>query len=105
MHLLKIESSGKKLRRHTFYDNLPPYAILSHRWLPLHEEPTFQDLSNGTGQEKAGHQKLLGCAQLAACDKLNYFSVDTVCIDKTSSAELTESLNSMFKWYRESQIC
>jgi hypothetical protein len=32
-------------------------------------------------------------------------SVDRVCIDRSSSAELSEAINSMFAWYRNSSIC
>jgi hypothetical protein len=31
--------------------------------------------------------------------------IDTCCIDKTSSAELSEAINSMFKWYGDAEIC
>lgn len=31
--------------------------------------------------------------------------IDSCCIDKSSSAELTEAINSMFKWYREAGLC
>src|SRR5215469_13378033 len=31
--------------------------------------------------------------------------IDRVCIDKTSSAELTEAINSMYQWYKNSKIC
>ena len=33
------------------------------------------------------------------------WAVDTCCIDKSSSAELTESINSMYRWYQEAAIC
>jgi hypothetical protein len=35
----------------------------------------------------------------------NYVWIDTCCIDKSSSAELQEAVNSMFKWYLHSSIC
>lgn len=31
--------------------------------------------------------------------------IDSCCIDKTSSAELSEAINSMFKWYQKAQVC
>lgn len=31
--------------------------------------------------------------------------IDTISIDKTSSAELSEAINSMWKWYRDAEIC
>jgi hypothetical protein len=58
-----------------------------------------------SGQEKAGYAKVEFCARQSAKDGLKYFWVDTVCIDKTSSAELSEALNSMFRWYREATKC
>jgi hypothetical protein len=31
--------------------------------------------------------------------------IDTCCIDKSSSAELSEAINSMFKWYNDAEVC
>ena len=104
MHLLQQKSDGV-LSLTEFSNNIPPHAILSHRWLPADDEPTFQDITNRTGKGKAGYAKLQFCARQAAKDGLQYFWVDTVCIDKKSSAELTEALNSMFRWYREATKC
>ena len=38
-------------------------------------------------------------------DGLEYVWNDTCCIDKKSSAELSEAINSMFRWYANSVIC
>jgi hypothetical protein len=35
---------------------------------------------------------------------LQYIWVDTCCIDKSSSAELLEAINSMFKWYQDAKV-
>jgi hypothetical protein len=35
----------------------------------------------------------------------NYVWIDTCCIDKTSSAEFTEAINSMYRWYQKADIC
>ena len=32
-------------------------------------------------------------------------TADLCCIDKTSSAELSEAINSMYRWYQESGVC
>ena len=32
-------------------------------------------------------------------------TADTVCIDKTSSAELSEAINSTFEWYEKAEVC
>jgi hypothetical protein len=59
MRLLRHSNTGELTITH-FADNdaIPPYAILSHTWLADTEEPTFEDLTKGTGQEKLGYEKL-----------------------------------------------
>ncbi|KAH5574501.1 hypothetical protein HBI24_193910 [Parastagonospora nodorum] len=83
----------------------PPYAILSHTWGADNEEVTFRDLVDGTGTEKEGYRKLRFCGQQAARHGLEHYWIDTCCIDKASSAELSEAINSMFRWYRNSVRC
>lgn len=86
-------------------DDIPHYAILSHTWGADGEEVTFKDLMEGTSRNKAGYQKLEFCRKQAAMDDLQHFWVDTCCIDKSSSAELTEAINSMFRWYQNASRC
>ena len=86
-------------------DTIPPYAILSHRWLGDTEEPTFEDLTNGTGEEKLGYEKLRFCGEQARQDGVQYFWVDTCCINKESLAELSLAIKSMFGWYRNATRC
>jgi hypothetical protein len=81
----------------------PPYAILSHTW--GEEEMTFQDLSYGISSSLAGFKKIAFCGEQAAKDGLKYFWVDTCCIDKNNLPELTRSINSMFRWYRNASKC
>jgi hypothetical protein len=80
---------------------MPYFPILGQR----SDEVTFKDLMEGTGKNKAGYDKIRFCAKQAASDSLQYFWVDTCCIDKSSSAELTEAINSMFRWYRDATKC
>lgn len=54
---------------------------------------------------KKGHAKIKGCCELAQLQKLNYVWIDTCCIDKSSSAELSEAINSMFSYYEHSAVC
>ncbi|KAF8837291.1 HET-domain-containing protein [Paxillus ammoniavirescens] len=87
-----------------FVRSIVRYAILSHRWFDV-GEPTFQQFSNDIGGSGPGYQKLM-----MFCDKAREYGCefvwsDTCCIDKTSSAELDESIRSMFRWYRESYVC
>ncbi|KAH9950529.1 heterokaryon incompatibility protein-domain-containing protein [Amylocystis lapponica] len=82
------------------------YAILSHRWLSR-GEPTCQDLSTKTYTEvpEAGFIKLTRFCQLARMHGCRWAWADTCCIDKTSSAELDESIRSMYQWYENAKIC
>ena len=77
------------------------YAILSHRW--QHDEPTLQDFQNLTSCQKEGLKKVLAACQLALSNHYEYLWLDTVCIDKTSSSELSEAINSMFRWYQSAR--
>lgn len=86
-----------------FYDNdIPPYAILSHTWTK--DEVTFQEFST-LSRDDPRLEKTVGCCKQALLDDLNYVWVDTFCIDKASSAELSEAINSMYKWYGDSTVC
>ncbi|KAF2647145.1 HET-domain-containing protein, partial [Lophiostoma macrostomum CBS 122681] len=106
MRLLLRSNTGKFSLTKEFVgdDIIPPYAILSHTWKEG-EEVTFKDLTDGTGQKRAGYEKIRFCGQQAERDGLQYFWVDTCCIDKSSSAELSEAINSMFRWYRDAAKC
>ena len=85
-------------------DEIPPYAILSHTW-EKDEEVTFDELTNGIGKNKMGYQKIQLCGQQAKCDNLQYFWVDTCCIDKSDPIELRKAINSMFHWYQNAAKC
>ena len=80
------------------------YAILSHTWGD--DEVSFQDMADlERARKKKGFSKIERTCQLARDRNIEYAWVDTCCIDKSSSAELTEAINSMFRWYRGSHIC
>lgn len=109
MRLLKVETNGQiTLTRDLVAANaIPPYAILSHTWGSDIDEVTFEDLSSGGPniKDKAGYQKILFCSKQAKQDNLNYFWIDTCCINKTNQNELTQAINSMFRWYRNASRC
>ncbi|GLB12364.1 hypothetical protein AtubIFM57258_010046 [Aspergillus tubingensis] len=87
-----------------FFDyELPPYAILSHTW--GNEEVTFQEINAASAKEKSGYNKIIQCCSVARADGHKYVWIDTCCIDKTSSAELSEAINSMYLWYQKSDLC
>ena len=96
----------RSLELHDFsLAEIPPYAILSHTWGD--SEMTFQELSLPQRQRpaKKGYFKIEKTCELALKDGLGFAWIDTCCIDKSSSAELTESINSMFQWYRAAKLC
>jgi hypothetical protein len=105
MRLLQLNGNGEFSLTNNVHNNIPPYAILSHTWGRDNEEVNFEDLEKGSGTTKTGYQKLQFCGEQAARDRMDYFWIDTCCIDKSSSAELQESINSMFKWYRDAHKC
>ncbi|KAK5989468.1 Vegetative incompatibility protein HET-E-1 [Cladobotryum mycophilum] len=100
MRLLNVQT----LEVEEFYEsNTPPYAILSHTWGS--EEVSLQDIQGRRADHLKGYQKILGCCEQAKRDGFEFVWIDTCCIDKTSSAELAEAINSMFNWYRKSIAC
>ncbi|KAH8585897.1 heterokaryon incompatibility protein-domain-containing protein [Bisporella sp. PMI_857] len=102
MRLLKYNNDGR-FSLIQFFDDIPQYAILSRTWGL--EEVTFQDMKEGNGTSKAGFDKIRFYGEQARHDGWQYFWVDTCCIDKSSSAELSEAINSMFQWYRNAAKC
>ena len=101
---------------------VPPYAITSHRWAKrASDECCFRDMRKKNKENKAtqseGLKKVEGFCkfvrkenatrrsdrgEIKCCD---YIWLDTVCINKESSAEVSESINSMFRWYRHAEVC
>ena len=61
------------------------------------QEVTYRDIMEWTSKNKAGYKKLRYIAHQAANGKLGYFRVDTCYIEKSSSAELIEAINSMYR--------
>ena len=99
-----------------FFDgSIPHYCILSHCWGD--DEVSYNDFLAGRNTNSKGYAKIL-----AACDyafrvgdrdhprsllrsSYDWIWIDTCCIDKSSSAELTEAINSMYAWYDYADVC
>jgi Heterokaryon incompatibility protein (HET) len=105
MRLLACSNDGHFSLTEFFGHHIPKYAILSHTWGA--DEVTFKDFtdSEDKGKSKAGYGKLQFCGARAKHDRLQYFWVDTCCIDKSNSVELQEAINSMFRWYQNAAKC
>ncbi|KAK3935794.1 heterokaryon incompatibility protein-domain-containing protein [Diplogelasinospora grovesii] len=103
MRLLNVDS----LELEMFEDGpKAAYAILSHTW--GEEEVSFQEMMQDcreSVQNKKGFAKIVGCCDKARSEGYQHVWIDTCCIDKSSSAELSEAINSMFKWYRSAEVC
>ncbi|KAF2268798.1 HET-domain-containing protein [Lojkania enalia] len=106
MRLLQLKKDGGFSLVERIGRNVPPYAILSHTWgANDDDEVNFKDLVQGTGTSKPGYDKLRFCYKQATKDSIDYVWIDTCCIDRSSSVELSEAINSMFRWYHESVKC
>lgn len=83
----------------------PPkrYAILSHTWDD--DEVLYEDILKGCAHERKGYWKFKGAVRLAKENDNQYIWIDNCCIDKSSSAELSEAINSIFSWYQKSSMC
>ncbi|MCJ1312288.1 hypothetical protein MMC25_005962 [Agyrium rufum] len=87
-----------------FIHKVPPYGILSHTW-DL-EEVSFLDFQDPKRASRLkGYEKITSVCGLALTSGYRYCWIDTCCIDKSSSAELSEAINSMFTWYQNAAIC
>jgi hypothetical protein len=96
--------NAKTLRFQDFFGgDMPPYAIPSHTWET--DEVTFQDMASPYLPPKSGYTKITETCRLALEMDIEHAWVDSCCIDKSSSAELTESINSMFQWYENAAVC
>jgi hypothetical protein len=107
----KSLNSRKMILLHTelhylkdFMQKPPRYAILSHTWVE-NEEVLFQDIQSSTASQRKGYHKLLGCCNIARKHGYDWVWIDTCSIDKSSSAELSEAINSMFAWYESAKVC
>ncbi|KAF5340091.1 hypothetical protein D9758_013177 [Tetrapyrgos nigripes] len=94
----------KTLKLEEFYTDIPPYAILSHTWEK--EEITFQDIQNlEVAKGKAGYAKVENACKRARQYNFDWIWIDSCCINKESSAELSEALNSMYQYYEDAEVC
>ena len=108
MRLLNTKSL--ELSRPYVPSNVPDYAIFSHRWNT--EEVTYADICNvpisqlqSQTRTRNAIAKIQGVCELALKDGYTWIWIDNCCIDKSSSAELQEAINSMWRYYAESNVC
>jgi hypothetical protein len=117
MRLINCTTATPRLET-VLEDPVPRYVILSHTW--GRDEATFQDIQDIDSQDMCAmrlngrefsypaapkFQKLVNSCMWAFRHDYKYLWIDTCCIDKTSSAELQEAINTMYRWYQHSQVC
>ena len=108
-----------------FGSQIPKYAILSHTWgddevtyehvraptaferrlLSNDSDATYERIRDQSVRECKAYSKVVGAMRQAASDGHEYVWIDTCCIDKSSSAELSEAINSMYAWYERAEVC
>lgn len=95
------------LQLETFASSYPPYSIVSHTW--GHDELLYHDFPLKLGleklREKRGWNKIESACRKSLDLGLDYVWIDTACIDRSSSAELSEAINSMWQWYYDASVC
>ncbi|KAF7185690.1 Vegetative incompatibility protein HET-E-1 [Pseudocercospora fuligena] len=79
------------------------YAIVSHCW--GEQEVTLQEFNTIAGRDRSGWSKIEQACRLAKAQGYDWVWIDACCIDRTSSAELSQAINSLFEWYRRAQEC
>ena len=106
-------------------DSETKYAILSHTW-DRGGEQTYQQLQkiqeryastdwNKRAQSKTPRSriwddeelspKIRDACAVARANGFAYIWIDSCCIDKASSSELSEAINSMYAWYSAAVVC
>jgi hypothetical protein len=70
-----------------------------------HSQEDFPTIPDPLVQAKAGYQKVCFASRQSIADGYAYLWIDTCCIDKSSSAELSEAINSMYQWYQQAGVC
>ncbi|CAH0054339.1 unnamed protein product [Clonostachys solani] len=80
----------------------------AHMWSrPASAEVTFREMREdlASAQSKMCFTKIFNSCVIAKSHDLSWVWIDTCCIDKTSSADLSEAINSMYRYYRDSAEC
>ncbi|TGZ78190.1 HET-domain-containing protein [Ascodesmis nigricans] len=107
-----IRCNTLKLETFNNDDQVPPFAILSHCWgtveitfADIMNEPDRPDPESDIGPTDKWEKVWMAAKTAKEVYNLEYIWVDTCCIDKSSSAELTEAINSMWNWYWHADVC
>lgn len=98
-----INAKTLQIEEFSVENQIPAYIALSHTW--TEDEVTLKDMTSDERLAKPAWHKITGICRKAIDLNIRYAWIDTCCIDKSSSAELSEAINSMFKWYANASRC
>ncbi|KIK78961.1 hypothetical protein PAXRUDRAFT_834331 [Paxillus rubicundulus Ve08.2h10] len=109
--MVKVWGSDEAFVKHcrAYIQGFLKYAIFSHRWGV--REPKFREMSSSADGEKTlpdgpGYDKLRKFCEKARDEYgCEYAWSDTCCINKESSSEMDEAIRSMYRWYRDAEVC
>jgi ankyrin repeat protein len=105
MRLLTRNENGEFVFTRIFHDP-PPYAILSHTWSKEpNAEVLYQDIVDGTAKSKPSFAKIVFIAEQARKENIEYFWVDSCCINKGDYDEVSTAIPEMYRWYERSALC
>lgn len=107
MRLIEIET--QQFREFAEFET-PPYAVFSHHW--SNNEVTYQTFEERkreawTGQTNNGFEKVLGFSKFVSTHRpdIHFLWIDSCCINQWNAVELSEAINSMFRWYQRAVFC
>jgi len=103
MRLLNVST----LRIHTFVSDVPPYATLSHLWGKA--ELSFEEMENLDSRPgvrtSEGFNKIKNLCREVRSRSLSWVWTDTCCLDRRNPSELSEAVNSWYRWFQQAVIC
>ncbi|KAK6427225.1 hypothetical protein LTR81_000570 [Elasticomyces elasticus] len=89
-----------------FHGDVPIYIIASHRW-KAGTEVMIEDVENRRNTKKSGYEKIEGFARYIKkhVPEVQWLWIDTCCVNQSSSVEVDEAVNTMFRWYSNADAC
>jgi hypothetical protein len=87
------------------YEQVRMPTDFEHRIYSTYAGVTYENARDQSVRECEGYNKVAGAMRQAASAGHKYIWIDSCCIDKSSSAEHSESINSMYAWYQKATVC
>ncbi|KAK7467679.1 hypothetical protein VKT23_004732 [Stygiomarasmius scandens] len=101
-----IDAKTLQLVKFDVYSTVPPYAILSHRWIPG-KEVVYNEFVRPQKEtfQKSGCRKIMAACRKALQDGVRYIWVDTCCIEQGNHEDVAANITSMYAYYQNAEIC